>query len=776
MSVFRPGNIMILPTAACQASCAYCFARKTGGVMDDAVADAALDFTARIVPEGRDFHLTFHGGEPLLAGERFFERMLPALRERFGRRVRLSVQSNLWEVTDGLAELFARYRVSVGTSVDGPRDMCDSQRGNGYYDRTKAGEAVLLRHGIRAGEICTFAAGNEGRAAEVYRRSAQPYSIHGAVPAPGAPDAGGCLTCGQMKRVLLDSYEAYRADPARSRITTVDSMARGCLIGRGCLCTFFDCLGAFAAIAPDGGVYSCQRFCGDERFRLGNVTEGLTEEQILKSPAYAALTSARDAATAACGDCEHREYCMGGCPYNALTAGTEKDPYCEAYRAVFERVRTDMAVEMGEVMLGRAVSTPVLAMAGDRPHPWDARRNRERMRESLERGRGPEPWPETQAGPWPGDELNKLYLHVTFDCPLRCPHCYAEGGERKTVPMPPERFAEIVREAAGRMFRETVITGGEPLTWPGFDALCRELRGLDRKGMKLALRSSFGFEIPPERLKTAAELFDEIAVSVDGGREEHDARRGAGRYDLTVKNLERAAAAGANLSLAATMGLEACGGAPGDSVRALAKRLNIEKIRFRPVLPLGRAAEAGGEPWQLCGEETELNRPFRPRASCGLGRNLYVEPDGTAYPCYAWCAPDKKLGDLSRETLGELLDRGELYGYQSRGVDTNEKCRICEVRYLCGGMCRAWAKDRENPDSGDFDCTSRRNYYTRLARRLGEEDARTDGAAPAPPPERSERTGGGAFFCPGHMPASSADRADEGKARKEKEMTGALSK
>ena len=109
---------------------------------------------------------------------------------------------------------------------------------------------------------------------------------------------------------------------------------------------------------------------------------------------------------------------------------------------------------------------------------------------------------------------------------------------------------------------------------------------------------------------------------------------------------------------------------------------------------------------------------FRPRRSCGLGQNLYVRPDGSAWPCYAWCAPDKKLGDLARESLGAMLARGELYEYCRHDVDTNEKCRSCEVRYLCGGICRAWVNDRENVDSGDFDCADRKAYFLRLAERL----------------------------------------------------------
>ena len=751
MTAFRPDNFMLLPTMACQAECTYCFAQKTGGVMDQETALSALDFIACLAPSGRDFHLTFHGGEPLLAGEDFYRWILPEIISRFGRRVHLAVQSNLWAMTDDFAELFARYRVSVGTSLDGPEDMCDSQRGKGYYEKTRAGMAVLQKHGVAAGPICTFASQSVDRAAEVFQKSDRPYAIHGAVPTLGSgsdcamtigPDSGsdGALSVEQMARVLLDSYEAYRADPAHSRVTTIDAMVKGCYDGKGTTCTFFDCLGTFAAIGPQGDVYACQRFCGLKPYILGNVKDGLTEQQILASPAYRRLFEAQDRKKEACGSCPHWDYCSGGCLYSTLagsalgkiSAGPGRsgnDPYCEAYRAVFDRISHDMALEMGSVMLGRDEPTPILSMAGDGTHPCDLRRSRELMRLSLEKGRTSDGFGERLRSRFPEMDLNKLYLHVTFACPLRCPHCYAEGGEAACEELAPRQFASIVREAADRLFHSVVLTGGEPLAYAGFDELCHLISTIDRKGTKLILRTSLAFPVPEERLRMICSLFDEIVVSLDGDRETHDARRGRGSYDQTVENLRTAIslAGPGRFSLAATMTRSEAESPVGESVRELAGKLNIDKVRFRPVLPLGRADPLGQaegtrhEPWQLCSEELVLDEHFRPRHTCGLGQNLYVKPDGTAYPCYAWCAPDKILGDLSRESLGDLLDRGKLYEYCRHDVDSNEKCRSCEVRYLCGGICKAWVPDKENIDSGDFDCTDRLEYYRRVAKKIKED-------------------------------------------------------
>lgn len=718
MPEFRPSNYMLIPSMACQAHCRYCFARKSGEVMSRETAEQVIRFIERTAPSGQDIHLTFHGGEPLLAGEDFYAWILPLLKERFGRRMHLSVQSNLWAMTDSLAEHFRKYEVSVGTSLDGPEDMCSCQRGEGYYARTSAGIGILEKHGLRTGVICTFAAGSESRAEEVYRQSSRPYAIHGAVP-DFSRYCSLSLTSSGMEQVLLDSYAAYKADPAHSRITTLDAMARGCLTGEGQLCTFYDCLGDFAAIAPDGGIYPCQRFCGIPAYCLGNVRDGLTEKDILSSPVWIRLRAAQDAKRASCGDCTHLEYCNGGCLYNALTTGSPRDPFCAAYCTLFDRINRDMALEMGAVMLHRGTPTPVLSMAGDRPHPYDLRLSRSRLALAVDKGRGPAVFAaEKLRDPYPENRLNKLYLHITFSCPLRCAHCYAEGGEHPSDELPPARLAGIVREAADRRFRAVVITGGEPLAYSGFAGLCGLLRQTDLKGTKLILRTSLGFPVSDELLKEIFRTFHEIVVSVDGNRETHDAHRGAGRYDITAANLRRAAALGfsAKLRLAATISLAEADGAPGDSVRALAGELglNTEHIRFRPVLPLGRGRNTTSDPG-LLPEDAHFGARFYPRHTCGLGENLYVEPDGSAYPCYAWCSPDKKLGDLGRESLGELLDRGELYEYCRHDVDTNEKCRSCEVRYLCGGICKAWVRDRMNVDSGDFDCSDRKEHFTRLA-------------------------------------------------------------
>lgn len=726
-SSFRPNNFMLVPTAACQASCVYCFGPNRGETMSVGITDKALAFMARIAPAEGNLHVTFHGGEPLLAGADYYEYILPRLTELFGRRLRLSIQTNLLAMDDRMVDLIHGWRIAVGTSVDGDEALCNAQRGDGYYTANERGRSLLKQKGVDVSRICTLTHDSASEAVRVFHHYAGeapltgiPYSLHGAVHALGCTPDTHTVTVDDMARILLDTLSAYRKNTAQTRVSTLDAMAKGYYDGEGQLCTFFPCLGRFAAIAPDGGVYSCQRFCGHEEFALGNVNDDLAEEAILHSPAWRMLLARQERAKTSCGNCVHFSYCNGGCLYNMFASDTEKDPYCDAYRAVFDVLARDMALEMGGLMTKRITleQAPLLQMAGGLPHPYDHAVNEQRLRQAANWGRQPfgasrtlEAYKRNHL-----QELNKLYLHITFDCPLRCSHCYASGGETSIPEMPVSAALDVITEAQKSLFRSVVITGGEPLVHSRIDALLMGIKTIDLKGMRLILRTSLGFPIDDRRLKAVCETFPEIVVSVDGDEKSHDMRRGVGRYAQTVANLKCIKDMGfiGRVGVCATLSGTQRKGPEGEAVTALCERLGIENIRFRSVLPLGRAEGAQSDEGFLCMDESEKSRPFRPRFTCGLGQNLYVEPDGGAYPCYAWCGPDEQLGNVVSDGLAAVLESTAFRGLARHDVDTNEQCRACEVRYLCGGMCKAWVPDKRNIDGGGFDCAARKAAFTHL--------------------------------------------------------------
>jgi uncharacterized protein len=306
--------------------------------------------------------------------------------------------------------------------------------------------------------------------------------------------------------------------------------------------------------------------------------------------------------------------------------------------------------------------------------------------------------------------------------------------------MPVESLSRLVEECARAGFGKAVITGGEPLAHPQRDALLDALARLRPtvKPLQIVLRTNLAYDLSAELAGRMLRSVDQIVVSVDGDQASHDARRGADSYRRTVENLkdltgfQNLLGLHTQVSLAATLTAAQINGAQGQAARALADELNLS-LRFKPILPLGRAAGDALTPefYTSLDDESELlSLQTNPRSTCGLGMNLYVAPDGESYPCHALMGaghnslhrfaglanPASRLGfgnpsQQIQHNLGNVLNDGLVRAlernnaYRRVTVDSNHKCGQCDLRYLCGGFCRAWGSSAD-PDSPPTDCAA----------------------------------------------------------------------
>jgi len=105
----------------------------------------SIEMIGSIVAWLKDFRsdpvtFTFHGGEPLLAGADFYQKALPLLTNGLqDLEPNFALQTNLWKLTPDLAEILAKYKIPIGSSLDGPQELNDLQRSEGYYERTMRG-------------------------------------------------------------------------------------------------------------------------------------------------------------------------------------------------------------------------------------------------------------------------------------------------------------------------------------------------------------------------------------------------------------------------------------------------------------------------------------------------------------------------------------------------------------------------------------------------------------------------------------------------------------
>ena len=799
-------HLMLVPSLACPASCKYCFGPHTGGASMSRRTVEAVVAWQQALGETKPLEITFHGGEPLVPGIDFYRMALPLLQEGLApRTVHFAVQSNLWLLDEALCELFSQYQVALGTSLDGPQTINDAQRGAGYYQRTLAGMTLARQHGLQPGIICTFTAGSAQRYNEVFDfflSQGLGFSVHAALPPLGKPGDGWALSPEAHGELLVGLLARYLEHTQHLRISTLDAMSRSISAGQGGICTFGDCLGKYLAVDPQGWIYACQRLCGMERLRLGNVHDHPTWADLQASSPWHLFQERQERIAEECGDCAHFEFCRGGCPYNALAANGDgfdqagfdqgyfshglRDPHCAAYKHTFEAITERALAEVfseqnlaavvaggpskhGLLRKGRLLQ---VMRGGAHPQELAPRARKAVAAAALGVSRSPEEAVEKLARAGLVSEravaLNSVrglhdqlknqsqgyvnaYLHVTYACNLACKHCYAAAGkERAAESMSPDAVSRLVQEAAQAGFRKVVITGGEPLVHPQRDELLERLAGLreEIKPALLVLRTNLAAPSEIGLLEKIVRCSDQVVVSVDGDEASHDARRGKGSYARTVGNLRRLAdlspgpsparggenaptpgpslmggenaptpgpslmggektAHRAEMVLAATLGARQIKGEAGEAVRRLGEALGFS-VRFKPVLPLGRAAGDGLAPeyYSSLDEDGEerLSR-LQPAATCGLGMNLYVGAGGACYPCYAMTGPGHYLGNALDDGLGTVLASKRFQRLKQVTVDSNQKCRNCGFRYLCGGFCRAWGINGD-PDAPPQDCAA----------------------------------------------------------------------
>jgi len=299
--------------------------------------------------------ITFHGGEPLLGGVDFYRQALPIISEGLSElKPTFAMQSNLWLLTPDLADILAKYNVPIGTSIDGPEALNDSQRGDGYYKKTMRGYELAKAHGLQVRFICTFTCESVKCKEEIFRfflDNGFVMKLHPALPSlRGENPKQWALEPAAYGELLVFLLDKYLENFGKIEIMNINDLCRCVSTRRGSVCTFADCMGNTFAIGPDGSIYPCYRFVGMDEWVMGNVRDRPSSETLANTVAGKRMQDYKKFVDSACRECSHIKYCRGGCPYNAIvpTGGEIRgvDPHCVAYKRIFDEMNDRVNKEM----------------------------------------------------------------------------------------------------------------------------------------------------------------------------------------------------------------------------------------------------------------------------------------------------------------------------------------------------------------------------------------------------------------------------------------------
>lgn len=336
-------HVMIIPTLNCPSNCKYCWGSEKNSQM---ISTEIIDQIIEWLKDFRDdeVHFTFHGGEPLLAGYDFYKYSLEKL-SQLPNVEGFSLQSNIWLLTPEMVDLFKKYNIAISTSIDGPEDINDYQRGEGYFKKTMDNYKLAKDNGLNVNFVLTVTDYSKDFSDDLYdffKDNQMNLKIHAALPSLRGDNADPwALDQEEHGKLLIDWLDKYLYDLDKFSIMDLDHIAKSALRRRGTLCTFADCIGTTLAVGADGSIYPCYRFVGMDEYILGNVANNPSFDDLKTSYAWTKLQEFREYVGENCKKCRHLKYCEGGCPYNAIvSAGTSKavDPQCTAYKMIFDEV------------------------------------------------------------------------------------------------------------------------------------------------------------------------------------------------------------------------------------------------------------------------------------------------------------------------------------------------------------------------------------------------------------------------------------------------------
>lgn len=254
--------------------------------------------------------------------------------------------------------------------------------------------------------------------------------------------------------------------------------------------------------------------------------------------------------------------------------------------------------------------------------------------------------------------------HGSFEltplCNLNCKMCYvrlspAQMGKRGLLPA--DSWINLIDQAVEAGMMNAALTGGECLTYPGFDEVYLHLQGL---GIRTAVLSN-GVLLDEDRLRFFQRYPPALLqITLYGSsEEEYEQVCGARRFETVLANIKRAKEASLPLSIAITPNRFLPDG--GEVLLRLAASLgipyNVNSCLFKPQPGTGREndcvdidleayirlytlrAQLNGAPLTPVDPEAlpePAGRAERQETGlrCGAGMNTFtVQWDGTMIPC-----------------------------------------------------------------------------------------------------------------------------------------------
>ncbi|WML41441.1 anaerobic sulfatase maturase [Neobacillus sp. OS1-2] len=338
---------------ACNLACDYCYYSRCNGRPEkiERIDDVLLEKFIReymaikkgIVP------FAWQGGEPLLAGLDFFERVVQ-LQVKYAPKntvISNAIQTNGTLLNEEWASFFKKYDFLVGVSLDGPEEINDARRvtgsGKGSFTSIMQGIHYLKEAKVDFNILTVLHEDNIFKAKELMNfYQSEGFSHVQFIPCMDfqsqdiTQPGNYFITPKQYGDFFCEAFDVWynNGDPQIS-VRFFDNILAVYLHQQAELCTHQQTCPKTIIFEQNGDAYPCDFFIHDQ-YKLGNLRDQ-SLESFINNELMEEFLAKKPALPAQCQSCKFLQLCHGGCPRNRIGENNQLvvEYFCQSYKQLY---------------------------------------------------------------------------------------------------------------------------------------------------------------------------------------------------------------------------------------------------------------------------------------------------------------------------------------------------------------------------------------------------------------------------------------------------------
>ncbi|MCX7885427.1 MAG: thioether cross-link-forming SCIFF peptide maturase [Caloramator sp.] len=344
----------------CNLRCKYCFASEgnyhgKSELMSFEVGKAAIDFVIKNSGIRHNIEVDLFGGEPLLNFETVKQIIEYAKSEgeKNNKNIRFTITTNATLLNDEIIDYIDKNMGNVVLSIDGRQNVNDKIRirrdGSGTYSdiMPKIKRMVEKRHKDKQYYVRgTFTHENLDFYEDVIFLADEGFKEISIEPVVLLDEHPLSLKEGDIPQIFEQYDKLTDEIIKRSKEGRYFKFYHFAIDVNGGPCIYKRISGCgagheYVAVTPNGDIYPCHQFVGNDKFKMGNVFEGVINRNISKEFKNGHIYNKPK-----CLDCWARFYCSGGCQANNYNfTGDIHNPYELGCMMMKKRVECAIAIK-----------------------------------------------------------------------------------------------------------------------------------------------------------------------------------------------------------------------------------------------------------------------------------------------------------------------------------------------------------------------------------------------------------------------------------------------